>query len=99
MRAIGEGCERSALGVARGVVGGRSAQVGWLEGGLRARSGRSEGQASLTCAGGGLPLELACFCELGKANVWLGEERRDTDVEASHPPCTRVGLVLVWERK
>ena len=27
-------------------------------------------KASLTCAGGGLPLVLARFCEGGKANVW-----------------------------
>ncbi len=29
----------------------------------------------------------------------MEEERRNTDGKASHPPCSRVGLVLEWERK
>ena len=53
----------------------------------------------MTCAGGGLHLMLACFCARGKANVCVigGRETR-YGRQASHPPCTRVRWVLVFER-
>ena len=69
--------------------------MGWLKGGTRAWNGGSEGRASLTCAGGGLPLALAGFCERGEGERLVSGGRETRYGWQGVAPAVHAGK---WER-